>query len=144
MNRRRCRRHDDRGLVSIEMVLGVTLVLTMIVPLVLFAGRVTQGSRMVWSAAQAGSRAATLEDTPGAAERVARTVVDENLAAAGRTCSVGKRVTVDASALRPGGQVTVSVVCEESMHDLIGLGLPATRRFWASSTQLVDVHRSAS
>ena len=124
--------------------MGVTLVLTLIVPLVLFAGRVTQGSRGVWSAAQAGSRAATLERTPGEAERSARQVVDDNLAAAGRTCSVAKRVHVDVDDLRPGGTVTVTVECEESMADVVGIGVPGTRTFGASTTQVVDTYRSAS
>ena len=48
------------------------------------------------------------------------------------------QVSVDTTALRPGGQVLVRVSCTARLSDLALLGVPGSRTFTATSVEVVD------
>ena len=53
-------------------------------------------------------------------------------------------VDVSTGGLRPGGVVTVRVVCRLRLADLVLLGVPGSRVVQAQATAMVDVWRGVS
>ncbi len=130
---------DERGSLAVELsVLAPILIAFML--LVVFAGRVAQVEADVRSAAQEGARAASLRASPASAEAAARATVAENLAVSGVACPSAV-VTVDASELRAGGQVGVTVRCTTSFSDLAMVGAPGARDFESTAVEVVDTYR---
>jgi Flp pilus assembly protein TadG len=110
---------------------------------VVFAGRVAQAENDVQSAAHEAARAVTLIGDPGAAQAVAEQVAASNLQASGVACAQGLTVVADTNDLAPGSFVTVTVTCIADFGDVTSLGVPGSRPFTSSATEIVDVHRSA-
>jgi Flp pilus assembly protein TadG len=108
--------------------------------LVVYAGKVSEADGNVERAAAAGARAASLRQHPDGATDDAQDAVEANLAAAGVPCS-NLETVVDTSSLEPGGSVTVTVRCQASMADVTLLGVPGTRTFAATSTEVIDTYR---
>lgn len=132
---------SERGSVSVEVAV-IAPAFVFLLLLVVFAGKVSEADGNVERAAAEGARAASLRQNPGDAIDDAEAVVAENLAAAGVPCTHLDTV-VDTSAFEPGGTVTVTVRCEASMADVTLLGVPGTRSFAATSTEVIDTYRSS-
>jgi Flp pilus assembly protein TadG len=135
----RSRAGDQRGSLAIELsVLAPMLIAFMF--LVVFAGRVAQAESEVRSAAHEAARAASLRGSATSAEAAAQATADENLATAGVACG-SSTVDVDASDLRAGGQVAVTVRCTTSYADLAMFGVPGSRDFEVTAVEVVDTYR---
>ena len=131
---------SERGSISVEVaVIAPAFVFLML--LVVYAGKVSEADGNVERAAAEGARAASLRQNPAAAIDDARAVVEANLAAAGVPCSQ-LDTSVDTSMFEPGGTVTITVRCDASMADVTLLGVPGTRSFTATSTEVIDTYRS--
>ena len=132
-------RCSERGSVSVEVaVIAPAFVFLML--LVVFAGKVSEADGNVERAAAEGARAASLRQHPGNAATDARSAVEANLATAGVSCSTLEAI-VDTSDFEPGGTVTVTVECTVSMADVTLLGVPGTRTFTATATEVIDTYR---
>lgn len=132
-------RRSERGSVSVEVaVIAPAFVFLML--LVVFAGKVSEADGNVERAAAEGARAASLRQHPGNAATDARSTVEANLATAGVSCST-LEANVDTSDFEPGGTVTVTVECTASMADVTLLGVPGTRTFTATATEVIDTYR---
>jgi Flp pilus assembly protein TadG len=131
---------SERGSISVEVaVIAPAFVFLML--LVVYSGKVSEADGNVERAAAEGARAASLRQNPAAAIDDARAVVEANLAAAGVPCSQ-LDTSVDTSMFEPGGTVTITVRCDASMADVTLLGVPGTRSFTATSTEVIDTYRS--
>ena len=131
---------SERGSISVEVaVIAPAFVFLML--LVVYAGKVSEADGNVERAAAEGARAASLRQNPAAAIDDARAAVEANLAAAGVPCSQ-LDTSVDTTTFEPGGTVTVTVRCDASMADVTLLGVPGTRSFTATSTEVIDTYRS--
>ena len=126
----------DGGSVALELVLLTPVVLVLIV-FVVFCGRTSRAESLVRDAAAAGARAASLRQQPSTARTDALAAVQASLAGHSTTCSA-PQVSVDTTALRPGGQVLVRVSCTTRLGDLALLGIPGSRTFTATSVEVVD------
>lgn len=133
---------SDRGAVTSEMAVVMVVFFAGFLMLVVFAGRVGQAENDVRSAAHEAARAATLEASPAAADARARQVVESNLAASNMACAGGAAIDVDVSDFTPGGWVTVTVVCTADFGDVASLGVPGSRQFTGSASEVIDVFRS--
>jgi len=139
MKRSSLDRRSERGSVSVEVaVIAPAFVFLML--LVVFAGKVSEADGNVERAAAEGARAASLRQHPGNAATDARSTVEANLATAGVSCSTLEAI-VDTSDFEPGGTVTVTVECTASMADVPLLGVPGTRTFTATATEVIDTYR---
>ena len=139
MKRSSLDRRSERGSVSVEVaVIAPAFVFLML--LVVFAGKVSEADGNVERAAAEGARAASLRQHPGNAATDARSTVEANLATAGVSCSTLEAI-VDTSDFEPGGTVTVTVECTASMADVTLLGVPGTRTFTATATEVIDTYR---
>ena len=138
------RRDTGRGAVSTEFAVVMGVVLVSFFALAVFGGRVVQAENDVRSAAHAGARAASLEQSAAAADTAARSTVNANLSASGLVCANGLNIAVDTADFTPGGQVTVAVSCNARFSDVGSLGVPGSRTFTASATEVIDRYRSIS
>ena len=137
--RRRTGGHDDAGLMALEMAILAPLAIVMLLSVVAF-GRVTQGRATVDQAAAAAARAASLARSPGQAGVDGAQAATDTLTGAGLSCT-DSRVDVDTRAFRPGGQVTVSVVCTVDLSTLALTGLPGSLTLHASTTSPIETLR---
>ena len=133
------RPHGDRGSVTVEIALSVTL-LVLLLFLLTAAVHLGRAAFDVNSAAAAAARAASLARTATAATTAARNAASADLA--GQCASVS--VTVDTSAFHRGGAVTVSVACTVTTHGLTGINIPGSVTTRAASTSPIDLYRSVS
>ena len=130
---------SEQGSVSVEVaVIAPAFIFLML--LVVFAGKVSEADGNVERAAAEGARAASLRQHPGNAATDARATVEANLATAGVTCT-NLEATINTSDFEPGGTVTVTVECTASMADVTLLGVPGTRTFTATATEVIDTYR---
>lgn len=132
----------ERGAVSTELAVLTPLLIGLML-FVVYAGRVVEAEADVANAAYEAARAATLTDSPQAAETVATETANANIA----TGAVGCRtleVEVDAAFFTPGGHVAVTLTCHADFADLSLLAIPGSRTFSASAASLVDTHRSVN
>ena len=131
---------DERGSVAVEVaVIAPALLFLML--LVVFAGKVAETDGNVERAASDAARAASLRQHPDDATTDAQDTAAANLAAAGVPC-LSLTTTVDTEDFRPGGTVTVTVLCEASMADVTLLGVPGRRTFSATAVEVIDTYRS--
>ncbi len=133
------RARGDRGSVAVEVAVVAPALIALLM-LVLVAGRATQASGDVQSAATAAARAASLRATPAAATSAAQATADANLADAGLACA-SRQVSTTSDQLRPGGSVTVAVTCTTDLSDIVLLAVPGSRTFRAEATAVVDTWR---
>lgn len=122
-----------------EMAILAPLVIVMLLLVVAF-GRVTHGRATVDQAAAAAARAASLASTPGEAVAAANREAAATLSGAGLSCT-GARVSVDASAFGPGGQVTADVTCTVDLAALVLAGVPGRLTMTSSSTSPMETYR---
>ena len=132
-------RRGEDGSVTTEVVL-VTPILLVLLAFVVFAGRVGGVQQRVLAAADEGARAASLRGDPEAGRSAALERVAGSLADAGVLC-LDLGVEVDTSAFHPGGHVTVTVTCAVELADVAAVGLPGSRSYSATSTEVIDRYR---
>ena len=132
----------DRGSVAVETAV-VAPALVVLLLLVVYAGRISHLDATVQRAASEASRAATLEGSPDAAEQAAIDAARANLGSTSTPCA-DLIVDVDTTDFRPGGSVTATIRCDASMSDVALLGVPGTRTFSASSTEIIDRFRGGT
>jgi Flp pilus assembly protein TadG len=113
-------------------------VLLALVALVVAFGRTTTANSDVEFAARVGARAAAQSSTAAGATSSATIVVERTLAESDLSCR-SHSVSVDASDLRPGGRVSVTVTCLADLSDVSNLQLAlGSRTMTATATEVVD------
>jgi len=133
---------NDRGSVAVETaVVAPALVFFML--LVVYAGRISHLDASVQRAASEASRAATLAGTPEAAHQTATDAARANLERTSTPCA-DLKIEIDTTDFRPGGSVTATIRCSTSMTDVALLGVPGSRTFIASSTEVIDRFRGGT
>ena len=133
-------RHSDTGEANaLGLVLIAPLAIALAV-LILWVGRKVDTDAQVQAASAAAAQAAVLQRTPAAAVSAARSTASAMLTDA-KACEGGALVSVDISAFRPGGQVTVAVSCSPQRSDL-ALSRAQAATFAATATATIDMHRS--
>lgn len=132
----------DRGSVAVETAV-IAPALVVLVLLVVYAGRISHLDASVQRAASEASRAATLAGTPEGADQAATDAARANLERTSTPCA-DLTIEVDTTDFRPGGSVTATIRCGASMTDVALLGVPGTRTFIASSTEVIDRFRGGT
>jgi Flp pilus assembly protein TadG len=130
----------DRGSVTTETVIVAPVALALLC-LIALVGRTTSVRDQVNEAARDAARTASIERDPASADAAARAAASTSLARTSTRC-VSTTVDVDASAFRPGGQVSVTVSCTVSLADLGLLGVPGSSTIEARKVSVVDQYRS--
>lgn len=131
-------RRED-GSVTTELVL-VTPILLVLLGFVVFAGRLGGVQQQVVSAADQAARAASLRGGAEDGRAAAIATVEANLGDAGVECT-DLAVDIDTDAFERGGHVTVTVRCTVGLDDVVFAGLPGTRQYEASATEVIDLYR---
>jgi Flp pilus assembly protein TadG len=123
----------------VELVI-VTPVLILFLLLYLGFGRISRAEQLVDDAAAQAARAATLDYlTPGQAAAAAQQAAAQALSAGGLACA-SDQVSVDTGNDRPGGSITVHLVCDADLSQAVAAGLPGSVTLTASSTSPIDVY----
>ena len=133
---------DERGSAAAELALAAP-VLVLLLLFVVLCGRLATTQVQINDVAHQAVRAATLARTPAHATSAARETAASALAAAGVTCR-SLVVSVDLAGFRPSSTVTATISCTVDLHDLSGLGVPASRTFSGSFSSVVDTWRGTS
>ena len=133
-------RPDDRGSLSVELVV-LTPVLVVVALIMVVFGRVTEARQQVVEAARAGAEAASVLPTPASAVSGSDVEAAVGIAGGGRTCAE-HQVDTDVRHFYPGGYVTVTVVCQVPLSDVAIPGMPGSTTVRASSTAPIDPYRS--
>jgi Flp pilus assembly protein TadG len=135
---------DDRGSVSVELVL-LGPVLLFFVLAVVFAGRYALAQQSVQAAAAEAARAASIARSAGEASGSATSAASASLTNQDVRCAA-QSVSVDtaAFALPPGtpALVAATVSCQVDMSDLAFPGIPGNRTLQSTMTSPVDTYRS--
>ena len=132
-----CRQqHREHGSVSVELVL-ITPLLLVLVLVVVYTGRLVHVRLQLESAASQAARAASLTRDQTSATQAATDTARATLDELAISCA-SLDVATDVSAHRPGGQVTVRLVCAVGQDHLAGLPVPAQRTITAEATSAVD------
>ena len=116
----------------------VTPLFVVLLLFVVLCARTASAKIDVNAAASSAARAASLARSPAAARTDAAAAASAALAGPAVTCT-GLAVSVDTSALRRGGSVTVEVSCTVSLSDLGLLGVPGSRVVSGTARVPVDV-----
>lgn len=128
-------RPDDRGMMSMEMVI-LAPILIMFVLLVVFFGRYVAVRGTVEAATRDGVRAASFERDPGTAATAARQAA--NAAVNGKwTC----QPTALTGNFAPGQIIRLDLECDVPLRNLGLLGLRGTMTVRASSQAPLDLYR---
>lgn len=123
---------SDRGDMAIEAAVVAPVLLFLMFAGLLVAGRSLQARNQAESAAQEAARAASLEQTPGAAVAAGQRALDSNVSdTTGMDCTA----TIAAPTLEPGSVVEVQVTCDAQLV----VGRRAT--FVATAYEVVDTYR---
>jgi len=139
--RRRARpARRDQGSMSVEMTALVWPVTVIMAVLLVGVWQLSVARLDVHTAAAAAARAASLADSPAGAVAAADQAAQEALGSAGRTCG-DLAVTVDTSQFTHGGSVEVSLSCQVTTGDLIGLGGPGSVTTSATARSPIEFHR---
>jgi Flp pilus assembly protein TadG len=131
----------DRGSATVELVL-IAPVLVLLMLFAVAAGRFSVARNQINEAARDAAREASTWRTPQAAstngvERGLASLADSHM-----SCHAPS-VQIDASDLRPGGEVVADVTCTVELGDLLGLRLGGEKTFQARSVAVVDAFRSS-
>jgi Flp pilus assembly protein TadG len=136
---KRRRNRDESGSMAVELAL-LAIPIVIILLLVTALGRFSDARNQINEAARDAARQASTYLSPVLATSQANQIASSELTGA---CA-RHNITVDTSDLHPGGQVTVSVVCDIPLDDLTLLKLPGTKTIDASSKSVVDTYVQSS
>lgn len=131
----------DRGSVSVELVLGYTPVMVLVLLGLFAVVRIVSAQIDVNAASSAAARQASLAFTPAAAHAGAEQAAAASLTGRTLTCQP-RSIAVDTGTMAPGTPVTVQLACTVSLQDLFGLGLPGSLTITGDATQILDSYRS--
>lgn len=131
--------HADRGFVTVELVLGLALLLLPVTLLILALPTWFARQDLARLAAQQAARAAVVDESPAAGQRAAQAVGGNGGLAAGQVT-----VSFDpSSSFAPGGLVTVDVTVPMPAFVIPGIGSAGSFRWTATFSERVDTYRSA-
>ena len=130
----------DRGDASALGLVLIAPVAVALAVLILWIGREVDTDAQVQAASSAAAQAAARERNPTMAVAVARSTATAMLTDV-KACAGGPMVSIDASDLRAGGQITDVVGCSPLRSDL-ALSGTATAMFTATSSASIDTYRS--
>lgn len=136
-------RRDDRGSMSVELVM-IAPVLVFIILLLVAGGRLALAGNAAEAAAVAAAREASLSRTTAQAQTNANAAAQIAMAQSGYACTELTVVISDAGLNVPLGQVgTVSaaLTCTLNMSDIALPGLPGTKTLTADAFSPVDAFR---
>jgi Flp pilus assembly protein TadG len=133
-------RRDERGSLTVELVVLTPVLLIMALAMLAF-GRVAEARQQVVEAARAGAEAASIAPDVASAEAASEDAATGGDGSLSRTCTE-PMVTTDASQFHPGGYVTVTVLCRVPLADVAIPGMPGSTLVTASSTAPIDPYRS--
>jgi Flp pilus assembly protein TadG len=144
----RCRCRDDRGSVTLELVVLAPALLVLLV-MAIVAGRYEIASGAVENASAAAARAASLARTPGQAQQDAHTAAAASLAQQRLHCA-DVTVTIDTTGFQarpaPGGQpgqVTATLTCQLDLAAVSVPGMPGTETIRSHTASVIDLYRSS-
>jgi Flp pilus assembly protein TadG len=131
---------SDEGSAAVELVL-VTPVLILLMMFALMAGRFALARNQVTEAARDAAREASTWPTAAAATQagIGRGLDSLN---AGRVSCQQAQVVIDASQLRPGGEIVADVSCTVALDDVLGLRIAGAKTFRSRAVAVVDTFRS--
>jgi Flp pilus assembly protein TadG len=125
---------------SVEMTALVFPVTVIMAVFLLGTWQLSVARLDVHTAAAAAARAASLQTSPIAAGVAANEAADVALGDAGRTCTT-LTVSVDTSQFTHGGHVEVTVACQVTTGDLIGLDAPGAVPTSATARAPIETFR---
>jgi Flp pilus assembly protein TadG len=141
LNRRRWR--DDEGSIVLELVV-LAPAFTLIVAMLVFAGRVALASHAVAQAADEAARAASIARTQPEANRTAAAAARATLSQQHLDC-ITTQVGLDTSGFgQPVGtpaNVGATVTCVVRLSDLAVPGVPGSRTVTATGSSPLDTYR---
>jgi Flp pilus assembly protein TadG len=140
VRRRAARPLGDRGSAIIELAIVTPVVIVLLFTMVAL-GRYSNSKILVEQASAAAARAASLTSSPGQAQRAAQSAAQDTLSGAGLSCA-RMTASVDTSAFRPGGQVSVSVTCSADLSQLALTGVPGSASLSSTSVAPLEAFRS--
>lgn len=132
----------ERGALSLEMAILAPVLLLMF-GLMTLAGRVYLAGSTVGNAARDAARAASLQNSPGAAQQAALQVANQSLTSQGVRCATTDVTVPTAGFSAPLGQpaaVTVTVTCQVPLSGLFP-GIPGSKTLTGSFTCSIDQYR---
>jgi len=132
--------HDDRGSLTVELVLLSPILVVVALTLVVF-GRLSEARQQVVEASRAGAEAAATASTAVAGRSASATSAVANLVGRTHTCA-HVEVSTDTSHFAAGGYVTVHVACDVVLSDLAVPGVPGSTVVSASATAPIDPYRT--
>lgn len=131
----------DAGTMSLELVL-LTPLLVAFMMLMVGLGLVVEAQSQVDGAARDAARAASIGRTPADADAAARAAAGATLSDRKQRCRGGEPDTVvDFSQWRPGGQVTVRVLCHIDLSGLSLIGIGPSKTMTGTATAPIDTLR---
>jgi Flp pilus assembly protein TadG len=137
---------DERGAVAVELVVIVPALIIML-GLLIAGGRIWFAKSAVAQAAQAASRAASLERTAGAARVAGRDAARSSLATGGLNCA-DRSTSIDSSgfAVAVGVPATVraTVTCRITFADVLLPGIPGSMTVTRTEGSALDTYRTRS
>lgn len=138
----RRRRHevDDRGTLTVELVL-LTPLLFALLAFIVGLGRAADARGRLTGAVRDAARAASLTRTPAAAAAAAHDTALADLQGAELECN-NPTVATDTRRFAPAGQVTVTIGCTLDLSQLLVSGLPGRTSLTATSTVPLDTYSS--
>ncbi|MGD0880632.1 MAG: TadE/TadG family type IV pilus assembly protein [Acidimicrobiales bacterium] len=131
---------DERGSLSVELVVLAPVVLLVVLATLVF-GRVSEARQQVVEASRAGAEMAAVLPTVGTAQWVGSINAVINLIDRTHTCARSS-ISIDTSHFVPGGYVTATVSCLVLLSDIGFPGLPGSTTVTASATAPIDPYRS--
>jgi Flp pilus assembly protein TadG len=135
---------DERGAVTVELVIIVPALIIML-GLLIAGGRIWFAKSTVAQAAQAASRAATIERTAGAARVAGRDAGRSSLTTAGLDCA-DQSVSIDTSgfSVSVGVPATVraTVKCTVTFSDVLLPGIPGSMSVTRTEASALDTYRT--
>jgi Flp pilus assembly protein TadG len=138
----RARLSDERGSVTVELVL-VTPLLILFLLFVVALGRLATSRIDISGAAAQAARAASIARDPTSATAAAQQTATAALADDSVTCA-NLAVSTNTADFVAGGTVKVTITCNVDLADLAGLRIPASTRLTSSSVSSIDAFRETT
>lgn len=133
---------DDSGTSTVQLVMIMPFLMALLM-FVVFCGRMVETRLRLDAAASAAARSASLARSPSAATAAARATAQAMLGGGGASCP-SFTVSADTSGFKPGGTVTVSIICHASAAGLTGIFVPGRVSVRSKAVSSIDPYRSAS
>ena len=139
----------EAGSFSIELAAIAPVLIVGLLLLIVYTGRINQVDTDLKAAAQAGARAASRQRDVGSAETAAVSIIRENLTLSELDCGDGAFDSLEldwsnAPLTELGLRVvTIRLSCNISLSNFLFLGVPGSRTFTASATEVLDRYRES-